>query len=91
MWYTPDSHLSKRIDQLKGRWFGRYRPICDPTLRGCRHRVLMVTAITISSLRTVTRELLAICRRFSALLESKSDVQKLLYGLQNFVNDGEPE
>ena len=55
MLYTPDSHLSKQIDQLQGRWFGRYRPICDPTLRGGRHRVLMVTAITISSLRTVTK------------------------------------
>ena len=31
-----------------------------------------------------TCELPAICRRFSALLESKSGVQKLLYGLQNF-------
>ena len=54
MLYTPDSHLSQQIDELKGHWFGRYRPICDPTLRNGHHRVLMVTAITISSLRTVS-------------------------------------
>ena len=36
-----------------GRWCGRYKSICDPTLRGGRHRVLMVTAVTISSLRAV--------------------------------------
>ena len=53
MLYTPDSHLSQQIDELKGHWFDRYRPICDPTLRSGHHRVLMVTAITISSLRTV--------------------------------------
>ena len=49
MLYTPDLHYSQQIDELKGHWFGRYRPICNPIV----HRVLMVIAITISSLRTV--------------------------------------
>ena len=53
MLYTPDSHLSQQIDELKGHRFGLYRPICDPTLRSGHNRVLMVTAITISSLWTV--------------------------------------
>ena len=56
MLYTPDLHYCQQIDELKGHWFGRYRPICDPTVRSghhCVYTVLMVIAITISSLRTV--------------------------------------
>ena len=52
MLYTPDLHYSQQIDELKGHWFGRYRPICNPTV----HRVLMVIAITISSLPVAGQE-----------------------------------
>ena len=43
---TPDSHLSPKLDELYGHSFGRYRQICDPTLRSGCHRVLMVIEIT---------------------------------------------
>ena len=49
----PDSHLLQQLDELYGYRFGRYRQICDPASHSDRHRVLMVNAITICSLRTV--------------------------------------
>ena len=30
MLYTPESHLSQQIDELKGRWFGKCWPIPAP-------------------------------------------------------------
>ena len=49
----PNSHLLQQLDDLYGYRFGRYRQIYDPASHSDRHRVLMVNAITICSLRTV--------------------------------------
>ena len=49
----PDSHLFQQRDELNGHWFGRHRQICDPASRSDWHRVLLVPALTICSLRTV--------------------------------------
>ena len=49
----PDSHLLQQLDELNGYQFDRYRQMCDPASYSGRHRVLVVTTITICSLRKV--------------------------------------
>ena len=45
--------MLQQLDELNGYRFDRYKQLCDSASHSGRHRVLMVTTITICSLRTV--------------------------------------